>query len=73
MPKFYVTFGQKYAHEQHPRDSRVHPDGYVLIRDAADENDAYEKAHNAFGPFYAFCYNAPPSARLYPRGQLFEI
>jgi hypothetical protein len=78
MEKFYVTFGQKYLHEPHPHWPEAHPDGWVLI-EASDGEAARTLAMSAFGPYWAFMYDAQRfdeesmKMRYYPKGEIGHI
>src|SRR5215218_5125557 len=58
----YVTFGQQYGQEPHPRMSFAHPDGWleIEVRGAPDDDEAYDAARDlAFrttGGMHAFDY-----------------
>lgn len=52
---FYVTFGQRYRHQQHPAGMKA--DGYAIIV-AKDEMAARQKANEVFGQeYWAFMYD----------------
>jgi hypothetical protein len=69
VSEFYVTFGQRYRREAHPRMAEVHPDGWVTI-----EADTYRVARSAtgvlFGTEWCWLYEAHPGAHYFPRGEL---
>ena len=48
MQKFYVTFGQKYKREPHPKASWISPDGVLLV-EAQSYRDARELTFKALG------------------------
>lgn len=73
MKSHFVTFGQRYRTHPHPVDPRCSPDGYVRIKNATSDEDAQNQAMKAFGPYWSMVYNAPPSALIYPKGELFAI
>jgi len=54
--EYYITFGQKYRYEPHPRASWVDPDGYVVI-EAEDKGLAAQKAVELFGQLWSFIYS----------------
>ena len=56
MSNFYLTFGQKYAEEPHPKFALAHPNGYVRIQ-AENYEQAREFAFREFGPYWAFLYD----------------
>jgi hypothetical protein len=73
MARFYVTFGQQYAREEHPAWPGVHPDGWVTI-EAPDYDAARERAFTLFGRRWAFLYEAADFDRSYfPGGELARI
>lgn len=68
--KYYFTFGSKYLHKDHPNYPKAHPDGWVVIV-ASSMNDAYAKASELFGYYFASCYteeNWDPS--YFPKGEI---
>lgn len=56
MPKYYLTFGIKYAEELHPYFHNAHPDGWVEF-ESQSENDARVEAYDLFEDKWAFIYN----------------
>lgn len=64
---FYVTFGQKYRHENHPTGG--HPDGWFRII-AEDAATAHDIAFQLIGEKWAMLYDEKPSIALFPRGEL---
>lgn len=79
VPVFYVTFGQRYRNEAHPRFALAHPEGWVVL-EAEDEAFAREGAWILFHQHWAFIYDAEQWAEpsvsgktneeLWPRGEL---
>lgn len=70
MPKFYVTFGQKYRNDPHPKFEAAHPDGVVEI-EAPDGDSARLMAHEALGPYWSGIYDEEhyrDTSHYYPRG-----
>lgn len=74
LKKFYLTFGQIYAREQHPRMVEAHPDGYVVIM-ACNYDHAREMAFNALGPAWSMIYDETEfnNMSLYPRGPIARL
>ena len=73
MPTYYVTFGQKYRHETHPRFAKAHPDGYVMI-EADDFESARQLAFENLGPYWANIYDEDDFTKdLYPKGVLAHL
>lgn len=71
--RFFVTFGQQYRREHHPRLPAAHPDGVVEIL-AADEAEARSLAFEYLGDRWAFLYVASEcDMSFYPRGVLLTI
>jgi len=56
MPKYYVTFGLRYAAETHPHVPGINPDSYVEV-EAISELDARTDVFNIFGDKWAFIYS----------------
>lgn len=56
MATYYLTFGPKYATEEHPHFPHAHPDGWVEIT-ANSELDARNEVYNCLGYKWAFIYN----------------
>ena len=68
MKRYLVTFGQKYAQEDHPVSPALHPDAYLEVY-AMDEEYARGKVIRALGVNWAFMYpEADFTASYYPRG-----
>lgn len=68
MPNFYITFGDKYRHEEHPINEACHPDGYAVIK-ADNMTRAREVAFKHFKQYWAFIYDENEfSPALYPKG-----
>lgn len=71
MPKFYVTFCQKYRHEDHPRlgfDPQL-PDR-VMVIDAEDINAACRRAFEILGQHFSSVYSESDiDLESYPRGE----
>lgn len=72
MSLYYVTFGQKYAHEDHPRIPTAHPDGWLTI-EAPDEETARDKAFELTDGAFAFMYDKQPDILVYPRGEVCRV
>lgn len=81
MTQYAVTFGQKYAREEHPTFPAANPDGYLLV-EAVDEAEARELIYQVLGRNWAFMYDTTdpewdynPSTydSHYPRGALGKI
>lgn len=73
--KYYVTFGQQYRKEPHPKVKYADPDGYVLIN-AENYNEARQKAFKHLGVHWAFIYSEEEfkkSKHWFPLGVLHEI
>ena len=71
MNNFYVTFGQKYHHEEHPAGG--HPDGWFLVR-AENEGDARKAVFNLMGDKWAFMYSEERfNKSFFPKGCLKSI
>jgi hypothetical protein len=71
MPEFYVTFGQKYRREPHPKGG--HPDGwFMLIADSKDE--AHAIVTREIGDQWSGLYSEREFDRsFYPRGEIGRI
>ena len=70
--EWFVTFGQRYAHETHPRFPEAHPDGWLVV-EADDYDDAREITHGVLGPAWVFIVDLDDfdaSRSLYPRGEI---
>ena len=75
MKKFYLTFGQKYAQEDHPRGEWIHPDGFVCVM-AEDYAAAREIVVDLFGLNWADLYDHDAFdgvVDLHPKGVLLNI
>lgn len=73
MKEFAVTFGQKYREEVHPKVKYAHPDGYLVV-EAAQMNEARQKAFNELGQSWAFIYPIDELNKDYfPLGELHRI
>lgn len=71
--EFYVTFGQRYRHEQHPELEAAHPDGWLVV-EALDLDDARAMAFAALGSAWAFVYALEDfDPTLYPLGELARL
>lgn len=70
MNRYFLTFGQKYRHEDHPSGWPIDPDGYVAIM-ASSEYEARQTAFAEFGPAWAMLYSESEMAFDYfPLGNL---
>ncbi len=68
--EYYITFGQKYRTEPHPKYNWIDPDGYVVI-EAADKGLASKKAFELFGQFWSFIYSpAEMHFEYFPHGEI---
>lgn len=70
MMKFYVTFGQKYRYETHPKFPNANPDGWLEV-----EAVGYDHARNIIvenlGMNWTFMYDEDQMKKhLYPMGCL---
>lgn len=78
LQKFYLTFGVKYRHEDHPKWLGADPDGWVLI-EAPDEPQARRLAHEVLGPYWSMLYPETHfpvelnKRQYYPNGQIGHI
>jgi hypothetical protein len=73
MPEFMVTFGQRYAHEIHPRFGDAHPDGWVTV-EAADYGQARARVIGWLGREWSWLYTADDfQPEFFPRGELHRI
>lgn len=75
MKKFYLTFGQKYAQEDHPNGEWIHPDGVVCIT-AEDYAAAREIVVDLFGLAWSDLYDPETFGGfvdLHPKGVLLNI
>lgn len=71
--KYYVTFGQQYSRNPHPKVTYAHPDGWLTI-----EADSYaemrEKAFEELGPHFATSYDEQSfEPKWFPLGELHKI
>lgn len=67
---YAVTFGQRYHQETHPASALIHPDGWLEI-DAASEDDARDLAAEALGMAWSSLYRLEDvGAEYYPSGVL---
>lgn len=66
----FITFGVRYARESHPTLPLAHPDGYLRVTGAEDQEAARAAVIAAIDRDWAFDYTEPPSARYAPRGEL---
>jgi hypothetical protein len=55
--EFRVTFGEKYAREEHPHLSGAHPDGWATVW-ATDVAQARKIAYAHLGRFWSDVYDA---------------
>lgn len=70
MPDFYITFGDRERHEEHPTFPPAHPDGWVRVA-APDQAAAHKAAYDAFGFRWSFARQAHElEPRFHPRGEL---
>lgn len=70
MPDFFVTFGQKYREEPHPRFKDAHPDGWLRIV-ARTHFRARQIAFSILGQGWAGLYAAEDfHPGYYSRGEL---
>ena len=71
MDNFYITFGQKYHHEEHLAGG--HPDGWFLIK-ALSYANARQKVFDTMGDKFAFMYSEKDFKKEYfPKGCLRTI
>jgi hypothetical protein len=71
--KFYVTFGQRYHQEPHPKVKYADPDGWLLI-EAADYGEARNKAFEELGPHFATMYDEKTwDPKYFRKGELHRI
>lgn len=74
--EFFVTFGQRYAREQHPTIEQAHPDGWLVI-----EADSWEEARavaaRELGTSWSDLVSKDDfmkdAERLYPKGEIGRI
>lgn len=72
MATYYVTFGQRYRHEEHPAFPDANPDGWFEI-EAPDISEARLAAHAFLTDAWSFIYSEEDFAttrHLYPLGAL---
>jgi hypothetical protein len=73
LREYRVTFGQKYAREEHPRWPPAHPGGWVTVV-AGSYGEARAWTVREFGIYWCDVYGAETFASndedLYPRGEL---
>lgn len=72
MQEFYITFGQKYRRQPHPKGG--HPDGWFVVEaDTKANAELIVKAE--LGMEWSNCYEAGDfkDRSLYPRGELGRI
>lgn len=70
MNDYFVTFGQRYRDEEHPKFEDAHPDGWVRVV-AEDETAAREAAWMKFDQDYSMLYNEESfKPDSFPRGEL---
>jgi len=68
--RFFITFGQRYAREAHPRLAAAHPDGWVLI-EARTYDSAREIAFANLGVFWGEMYDTEDfRPEYFPRGEI---
>ena len=74
MSEYRVTFGQRYAREEHPRWASAHPDGWLTIL-APTKSRAREVAVAFLGAYWADLYLASDHDdwSIYPLGELHRI
>lgn len=73
MKEYFVTFGQQYRHEPHPKAKYAHPDGWLTIV-AETMKEAREKAFAELGDKWGFIYEHDDFQRHYfPEGELHRI
>jgi hypothetical protein len=75
MQEFYVSFGQKYRHETHPRIPEIHPDGWLTIV-AKNYTSARAHAFATMGPAWCMLYDAAEFEKMkhhFPRGEIVRL
>lgn len=73
LKTYYVTFGSKYAHENHEYFPSAHPDGWVEII-ASSLASARRIAHWHLGNRWAFIYTEETiKSEYFPRGCLAQF
>ena len=70
--EFFVTFGQQYPREPHPRLALAHKDGWVTI-EAENYELARLEAFRVLGGWWSNLYEEKPDAAFYPLGELLCI
>lgn len=71
---YYITFGMKYSHEEHPVRSWVNPDGVVeVVAEQGrgiklDKEVARNAAFSFFGQNFAFFNHGTPEPEFFPLG-----
>ena len=74
--EFFVTFGQRYAREQHPTIDQAHPDGWLVI-EAESWDDARAVAERELGTNWSHLHTKEDffkdAEQLYPRGEIARI
>ena len=74
MASFYVTFGQRYRNEIHPRWRWADPDGYLKVTPPdGNEETARAMVNAALHRDWAMLYATPPSLEQYPNGETGEL
>lgn len=76
--EYWVTFGQRYAREEHPTFPAAHPDGWLVfeVADHLDHRAAYAAIWQVLGERFSDASQGPFRAHewdLYPRGELARI
>lgn len=70
---FYITFGQKYRHENHPSGYDISPDGVVRVV-APNYETARDIAVKSFGDQWSFIYpERYTEIDYYPLGVIMEL
>lgn len=74
MKRYYLTFGSRYKHEEHPVLGYFPDlaDGYITI-EAEDYTQAREKVFEVIGQSWAFLYNIKPDSYFFPLGEIGRI
>ena len=74
MPDFFVTFGGREIHGDHPTFPPAHPDGWVRVVGATSWETAKAAVDEAFGLRYSMVRAADDLlVNLYPLGELGEL
>lgn len=55
---YYVTFGQKYEYERHPKDDRLHPD-YLVKVNIEDYMEARKATFEVLGKYWSNITDTP--------------